>query len=602
MVGVQRIEPVLPPQRRAPAACPSPGRPAARCGRRTGRRTAAAARSSPSGASAAGHVDLPAVLEAEQPLEQVAVPGERVERRDERHARLAAGRPRRRARGRLARDLELRRVQHRQLVGDDEPLAPQALDRDRRDRPRLDQLVAQRPRRSVVLPMPVQQRVLPRRAEQPVAAVPRQQLVAVLLVARAAGARAGRPGTGARSGRRRAGCPRGATIAMIPASASASSSARTWLVGRQYQSIASRGSTSVDDSGPLVADPLEQLLDERRVLVERAAAVRLVAAVPRDPVPRQLGRRHDREHLVVRLVQRAVAVQELVRPGAPVAVDARQQRQVVVAAGDVDRVELQRPEAVDDAHHRRRLGRQRPRRREEVAGDEEPPRDGGETGTLGSELTDSDRTGRAARSCHVPAAAGDPPRRPDARRRRIGRRPAAVVGSSGPSGASSVDRRHAPAARSRTRSPRSARRGTCPRIARDRAADRDGQQHDRRVEAERPCCRRSGRRRCPGSRLNTIVYTNMITMSAVVPTATATEERERGRDERADVRDEAAEEGQHRDRDRERQAEDDHDQRARHGAEQRDRRGPDHVAGQDVDRRGRRRRRGARAGPRAGGR
>ncbi len=40
-------------------------------------------------------------------------------------------------------------------------------------------------------------------------------------------------------------------IPRIPASASASSTARTWLVGRQYQSIAARGSMSVDDSGPL---------------------------------------------------------------------------------------------------------------------------------------------------------------------------------------------------------------------------------------------------------------------------------------------------------------------------------------------------------------
>ena len=37
---------------------------------------------------------------------------------------------------------------------------------------------------------------------------------------------------------------------MIPASASASSSARTWLVGRQYQSMAPRGSMSVELSGP----------------------------------------------------------------------------------------------------------------------------------------------------------------------------------------------------------------------------------------------------------------------------------------------------------------------------------------------------------------
>ena len=28
--------------------------------------------------------------------------------------------------------------------------------------------------------------------------------------------------------------------------------ARTWLVGRQYQSIAARGATSVDDNGPSV--------------------------------------------------------------------------------------------------------------------------------------------------------------------------------------------------------------------------------------------------------------------------------------------------------------------------------------------------------------
>ena len=41
-------------------------------------------------------------------------------------------------------------------------------------------------------------------------------------------------------------------IARTPASASASRIARTGLVGRQYQSIASRGSRSVDDVGPWV--------------------------------------------------------------------------------------------------------------------------------------------------------------------------------------------------------------------------------------------------------------------------------------------------------------------------------------------------------------
>ena len=37
-----------------------------------------------------------------------------------------------------------------------------------------------------------------------------------------------------------------------PASARASRTARTWFVGRQYQSIAARGSMSLDAIGPLV--------------------------------------------------------------------------------------------------------------------------------------------------------------------------------------------------------------------------------------------------------------------------------------------------------------------------------------------------------------
>ncbi len=154
---------------------------------------------------------------------------------------------------------------------------------------------------------------------------------------------------------------------------------------------------------PVLADPLQQLLDQRRVLVERLAGVRLVVAVPRDAIPRQLGRGHQREHLVVGLVERPVGVQEAVGPGPAVAGDPRQQRQVVVAARDVDRVELQRPEPVDHAHDRRRLRRQRARRGEEVAKDEEPPGDGGGHGA-GLGAHGIDRTGHAARSCQVPAA------------------------------------------------------------------------------------------------------------------------------------------------------------------------------------------------------
>ena len=137
----------------------------------------------------------------------------------------------------------------------------------------------------------------------------------------------------------------------------------------------------------LVPHPPEELLDQRRVLVERLAAMVLVPAIPGDAVPRQLGGRHDREHLVVRLVQGTVAVEEVVRPRPAVAVDAGQEDQVVIATGDLERVELQRAQAVDDAHDRARLSRQRARRGEEVARDEEAPRDrGGQEPGLGAHV------------------------------------------------------------------------------------------------------------------------------------------------------------------------------------------------------------------------
>jgi len=76
----------------------------------------------------------------------------------------------------------------------------------------------------------------------------------------------------------------------IPASASASRIARTGFVGRQYQSIASRGSTSVDESGPIAANTLQELLHERRVLVERRVVVPCTGPLPGQPVERELRR------------------------------------------------------------------------------------------------------------------------------------------------------------------------------------------------------------------------------------------------------------------------------------------------------------------------
>ena len=82
-----------------------------------------------------------------------------------------------------------------------------------------------------------------------------------------------------------------------------------------------------------------------------------VVPVPGQPVPRQLGGRHDRELLVVRLVEDAVLVQPSLGPFAPVAGDPRQEDQVVVAAGDLERVELERPDPVHDPEHALRAGR-----------------------------------------------------------------------------------------------------------------------------------------------------------------------------------------------------------------------------------------------------
>jgi hypothetical protein len=54
----------------------------------------------------------------------------------------------------------------------------------------------------------------------------------------------------------------------------------------------------------------------------------------------------------------------------------------VVAPRDFERIELERAEAVHDAHHGRRLGRQRARRGEQMAQDEEAAR-GGRTDDTG---------------------------------------------------------------------------------------------------------------------------------------------------------------------------------------------------------------------------
>src|SRR5215207_6583164 len=211
------------------------------------------------------------------------------------------------------------------------------------------------------------------RDDRPVGAVPREELVLPLLLLR--------PPLGEEVGREE---PLGEVV-QAPVAVAAGNPEHA----RQRQRLEDRAHlvrrapvpvdrlTHLDVLGrqrPLLPDPLEQLGHELGVVVELAVPVRRRIAVPADPVVRQLRRRQQRETLVVGLVQPALAVEQVVRPLAAVAVDAGGEDEVVVASGDVERVELERAEPADNGLHRLRRGRQRAWRREQVAADEEATR------------------------------------------------------------------------------------------------------------------------------------------------------------------------------------------------------------------------------------
>ena len=142
-------------------------------------------------------------------------------------------------------------------------------------------------------------------------------------------------------------------------------------------------------------DPLEELLDERGVLVEDAAVVRGAVEVPGDPEPGQVGRGDEAQALVVGLVENPLVVEEIVGQLAAVARDAGEEDEVVVSTGDLEGVELDRAEPLENGQDPVATGRQGPRRGEVVAQGEEPARGRGR-----------DRQGRG----HRPMV-GDGPRR-----------------------------------------------------------------------------------------------------------------------------------------------------------------------------------------------
>ena len=89
--------------------------------------------------------------------------------------------------------------------------------------------------------------------------------------------------------------------------------------------------------------------------------------------PWELARRDEGQRLVGRLEDLTAFVED-VAPCGLVAGDARVQHEVVVPAGDGDRIELDRTELAKDLQHGFRASRKRPRRREEVSCYEKPTR------------------------------------------------------------------------------------------------------------------------------------------------------------------------------------------------------------------------------------
>ena len=99
---------------------------------------------------------------------------------------------------------------------------------------------------------------------------------------------------------------------------------------------------------PVLPDPLEKLGDERGVLHEDAGLLHGAVQVPGDPIPGQVGRRDEAQALVVGLVENALLVEKCVGQLAAVARDAGEEHEVVVSAGDLERVELDRAEPLED--------------------------------------------------------------------------------------------------------------------------------------------------------------------------------------------------------------------------------------------------------------
>lgn len=124
---------------------------------------------------------------------------------------------------------------------------------------------------------------------------------------------------------------------------------------------------------PVRPDALEHAVGHRGVIGEGCGMVAAPLAARVRTEPGDLARRNERQRLVGRL-EDLTAFVEQVAPGGLVVGDARVEHEVVVPAGDRDRIELDRPHLAKDLEHGFGASSKRPGRREEVPVDEKPPR------------------------------------------------------------------------------------------------------------------------------------------------------------------------------------------------------------------------------------
>ena len=316
-------------------------------------------------------VHLPDIVEVVQRAQEGAIPDERIQWRQEGDRRVAG-------RNGARRD---NRIQDVPFLGEQEPFAAYPLHDDRDQRAILDESLQQfatgRRSRSIRRASrrsgPVPQLGTPRASEEAVRPVARQELVATLLA------------LGSPLGEQRRGEEALDEVVHPPVPVAPGETQDPCLgeclqdgphlVGGPPVPVDRRPRLQVRRRQRAVPpDPVEQLLHEGGVYVERGTGVLVAVQVPGDAVPGQLPGRHDGQALVVGLVQHPRPVEMLVRPGTAVAGDPCRQHEVVVPAGHRQRVELERAEPFHDAQNGSRVGRQSAWRREEVAGDQEAAR------------------------------------------------------------------------------------------------------------------------------------------------------------------------------------------------------------------------------------